>query len=306
MLYYFEIFCRLAKNWQEMTYIQQEITPIGDEDLFIVLDHPSADFDYATHYHSDYEITMVTNEKGKRIISDSVYEYGEIDLVMIGPNIPHRWTSDKADRKAHVVTIQFHREVFEYPIINKKLFYPIRDLLSRSALGIEFSRETIDSIKNDIYALSSKHGIDSALSFFKILYKLSICEGQKAILANQNIELTMRQSKSRRINRIMEYVDKNFSHEITLSTVSQLIGMSESAFSHFFKKRTNRGFIDYLNDIRVGHAAMMLYETTHSIAEICYASGFNNISNFNRTFKAKKGHTPSEYRKNIQQILTKF
>ena len=88
--------------------------------------------------------------------------------------------------------------------------------------------------------------------------------------------------------------------------IADELGMSESAFSHFFKKRTNRSFIDFLNDIRIGNAAKMLYETSNTISEICYASGFNNVSNFNRLFKKKKGQTPTEYRENVQKFMTKF
>ena len=101
-------------------------------------------------------------------------------------------------------------------------------------------------------------------------------------------------------------MQEHFRENINLSAVAEDIGMSESAFSHFFKKRTNRSFVDYLNDIRIGHAAKILYETTYTVSEVCYSSGFNNISNFNRIFKKKKGQTPSEYRMNIQKIMTKF
>lgn len=113
-----------------MEYIQREITPIRDEDLFVVLNHPNAKFDYAIHFHSDYEINMVLNTKGKRIVGDNVTEYDGIDLVMIGPNIPHRWLSDNEEDSAHVVTIQFHKEILEYPIINKKVFHQLRQLFS--------------------------------------------------------------------------------------------------------------------------------------------------------------------------------
>lgn len=102
-----------------MEYIQREITPIGEEDLFIVLNHPHAKFDYAAHFHSDYEINMVINGKGKRIVGDCVAPFSDIDLVMVGPNIPHRWVSESDHDEAHVVTIQFHKETLEYPIINK-------------------------------------------------------------------------------------------------------------------------------------------------------------------------------------------
>ena len=72
--------------------------------------------------------------------------------------------------------------------------------------------------------------------------------------------------------------------------------MSEVAFSRFFKARTGKTFVDTLNEIRLGHASRMLIDTTHSISEIAYRCGFNNMSNFNRIFKKKKDCTPKEFR----------
>ena len=278
-----------------MEYIQREITPIGEEDLFIVLNHPHAKFDYAAHFHSDYEINMVINGKGKRIVGDCVAPFSDIDLVMVGPNIPHRWISESDHDEAHVVTIQFHKETLEYPIINKKIFYPIKQLFTDSSYGIEFSQETSLALKDTILNLSHRQGVDSALEFFKILYHLSISENQKLLLAaNNERDFAIRESKSRRINKVIAYIQEHFQEEISLELVASSVGMSESAFSHFFKKRTNRSFIDFLNDIRIGNAAKMLYETSNTISEICYASGFNNVSNFNRLFKKKKGQTQSK------------
>jgi YesN/AraC family two-component response regulator len=290
-----------------MEYIQREITPIRDEDLFVVLNHPNAKFDYAIHFHSDYEINMVLNTKGKRIVGDNVTEYDGIDLVMIGPNIPHRWLSDNEEDSAHVVTIQFHKEILEYPIINKKVFHQLRQLFFDSSYGIEFSHDTKMQMKDIILNLPYKQGVASALGFFKILHYLSISKNQRMLLeSNSNLDFAIRESKSRRINKVITYIQEHFQEEITLSYIAGSLGMSESAFSHFFKKRTNRSFVDYLNDIRVGHASKLLYETTHTIAEVCYTSGFNNVSNFNRIFKKKKGQTPSTYRKNIQKIMIRF
>ena len=290
-----------------MKYIQREITPIGEEDLFIVLNHPNARFDYAAHFHSDYEINLVLNSKGKRIVGDCVAEYGNLDLVMIGPNIPHRWVSEDDNGGAHVVTIQFHKETLEYPIINKKIFHPVKELFSNSFYGIEFSDKTKVMMKDSLLNLSYKQGVESALEFFRILYLLSVSPNQKFLLeGHSKMDVAIRESKSRRINKVITYMQEHFRENINLSAVAEDIGMSESAFSHFFKKRTNRSFVDYLNDIRIGHAAKILYETTYTVSEVCYSSGFNNISNFNRIFKKKKGQTPSEYRMNIQKIMTKF
>lgn len=290
-----------------MEYIQREITPIGNEDLFIVLNHPHAKFDYAAHFHSDYEINMVIDGKGRRIVGDCVAPFNEIDLVMVGPNIPHRWISESDHDEAHVVTIQFHKETLEYPIINKKIFYPIKQLFTDAFYGIKFSHETSLVMKDTILNLSHKQGVDSALEFFKILHHLSISPDQKLLLEEDSKrDFAIRESKSRRVTKVIKYIQDHFQEEISLTLVAKSVGMSESAFSHFFKKRTNRSFVDYLNDIRIGYAAKKLYETSNTISEICYTSGFNNISNFNRIFKKKKGQTPSEYRENIQKIMTKF
>lgn len=286
--------------------LQKEITPISQEDLFIVLDRPNAKFDYPTHYHPDYELNLVMNSKGKRIIGDSISEFGSLDLVLIGPNLPHKWQGE-IEEGNHVVTIQFHDQLLDYPILTKRLFNPIKELLQRSSRGIEFSDETKVIMKNKILDMTRTQGFDTALQFLSILYELSVSRNQR-LLADPHFspnELAL-ETKSRRINKVCDYVKNNYYEQIKLADISTLIGMSESAFSHFFKKKTQRNFIDYVNDVRIGYASQMLFETTHSIAEVCYSCGFNNVSNFIRVFKKKKGETPSEYRLNIKKILTKF
>lgn len=290
-----------------MEYIQREITPIAEEDLFIVMNHPDAKFDYAGHFHSDYEINLILNGKGQRIVGDRIEDFEGADLVMIGPNIPHRWITDDNARQTHVVTIQFHKETLDYQILKKTIFHPITQLCTNSFRGIVFSEKTKAALMDKILQLSGRQGIDSALSFFKILNDLAQDTDHRLLLDdNPEANTAIRESRSRRINYVISHIQEHFADQINLSAIASSIGMSESAFSHFFRKKTNRSFVDYLNDIRIGHASKLLYETSHSISEICYASGFNNISNFNRIFKRKKGQTPSQYRNSIQSIMTKF
>lgn len=290
-----------------MKHLRQEITPINEEDLFVVLNHPHAKFDYDTHFHSDYEINLVLYCEGKRIVGDNISTFKDIDLAMIGPNIPHRWVTNKDYTDAHVVTIQFHKEALEYEIINKNIFRTIKTLLENSIYGIEFDYDTKISVKDKVLNLHNIQGVESALEFLSILHILSTSPKQHFLLeGDSKSHLAIRESKSRRIHKVMTYVETHFHENISLATVANRIGMSESAFSHFFKKRTNRSFIDFLNDIRIGHASKLLYETSNTVAEVSFLSGFNNISNFNRIFKKKKGQTPSEYRDSIQKIMTKF
>jgi transcriptional regulator GlxA family with amidase domain len=101
---------------------------------------------------------------------------------------------------------------------------------------------------------------------------------------------------SRRIERIMQYLNSNFDKSIALGDAARIAAMTEVALSRFFKLRTGKTFIDTLNEIRIGHASRMLIDTTQSINEVAYRCGFNNLSNFNRIFKAKKACTPKEFR----------
>lgn len=288
-----------------MKDIQKEITPISAEDLFIVLNHPNAKFDYPVHYHSDYEINLVMDTYGTRTVGDSEEEFDSLDLVMTGPNIPHAWKG-KVVEGNHVVTIQFSDKLLNFPILGKRLFSSIKQLLIESQHGIVFSEHTQQLMKDKILKLTKMQGFHTVLEFLSILYELSIAD-RRILVSNQyDTKDTVRTSKSRRIAKVCEYIEENIEEPIRLGDVAQLVSMSESAFSHFFKKKTNCTFIDYVTNLRIARACQLLSETTHTVAEICYTCGFNNLSNFIRIFKKKKGSTPQEYRMFLQQMLIKY
>lgn len=288
-----------------MKDIQKEITPIAAEDLFIVLNHPNAKFDYPVHCHSDYEINLVMDTYGTRTVGDSEEEFNTLDLIMIGPNIPHAWKGEVVEGN-HVVTIQFSDKLLNFPILGKRLFSSIKQLLIESQHGISFSEQIQLLMKDKILKLTKMQGFHTVLEFFSILYELSIAD-RRILVSNQyDTKDTVRTSKSRRIAKVCEYIDKNIEEPIRLGDVAQLVSMSESAFSHFFKKKTNCTFIDYVTNLRIARACQLLSETTYTVAEICYTCGFNNLSNFIRIFKKKKGSTPQEYRMFLQQMLIKY
>lgn len=288
-----------------MKDIQNEITPIATDDLFIVLNHPNAKFDYPLHYHSDYEINLVMNTYGKRIVGDSVEKFETLDLAMIGPNLPHAWRGEIIENN-HVITIQFSDKLLNYPILEKRLFTPIKQLLLESSHGIVFSHSTQQIMKEKIIRLTKMQGFHTVLEFFSILYELSIANRHILVSNQYDTQDTIRTSKSRRIAKVCDYIEKNFEEPIKLGDVAQLVNMSESAFSHFFKKKTNCTFIEYITNLRIARACQMLAETSHTVAEVCYTCGFNNLSNFIRIFKKKKGSTPNEYRTFLQQMLIKY
>jgi len=288
-----------------MKDIQREITPISADDLFIVLNHPNAKFDYPVHYHSDYEINLVMNTYGERIVGDSIEKFNELDLVMTGPNLPHAWKGEIVEGN-HVVTIQFSDKLLNFPILDKRLFGSIKQLLLDAQKGIGFSESTMAMMKEKILRLTRMQGFHTVLEFFSILHELSIADRHVLVSHLFDTKDTIRTSKSRRIAKVCEFIENNYQEPIKLNDAAALVNMSESAFSHFFKKKTNSTFIDYITNLRIAKACQLLAETSHTVAEICYTCGFNNLSNFIRIFKKKKGSTPNEYRLYIEQMLIKY
>lgn len=289
-----------------MRTIQCEVTPLTDEDLFVLLNNPKAKFDYPIHFHSDYELNLVMNTSGKRIIGDSIEDFENCDLVLLGPGLPHKWKAPTLD-ETQVITIQFHEQMYNSFLLNKRVFEPIRELLIRSTRGIVYTGKTFERVKERLLNLSNARGFNTALEFYSILYDLSIADEQRLLTsASYDSSLLVRESRSRRIEKICKYIEVNFKKDITLKEVAELVNMSESAISHFFKKRTNRSFITYLTDVRIGYASRLLAETTQSIADIAFECGFSNLSNFNRIFKKYKNQTPTDYRIGVHKTITKF
>lgn len=287
-----------------MAEIQQEICPINGEDLFIILDHINAKFEYAIHCHPEYEINVVINTHGTRVIGDSEKEFSGLDFVMIGPYIPHVWKSTKEEN--HVVTIQFSPELLDFPIMNKRLFLPIKQLLEDSRQGLQFYGPDAERIKDEIVELTRIQGFQTATMFLNILNSLAHAPRRKLVSNMYESENLIHQSKSRRISKVCRHIEENISHKISLSDAAKLVNMSDSAFSHFFKKQTSISFITYVNNLRVAKACDLLANTNLSASEICYDCGFNNKSNFIRLFTKRKNMTPIEYRNHISQLLIKY
>lgn len=287
-----------------MKNIIREITPLTNEEFFVVLYHPNAKFDFPTHYHPEYEINYVEGATGKRIVGETVKKYEDCDLVLTGPDIFHSWQSETGGAEL-VVTIQFQKDLLPNSFQNKKLVASIRDMLERSRRGIVYGKETIEKLAPRIKNLINENGFVSFVDFLLILHDMSIAEDQK-VLCSQSFSPEVDMFKSRRIRLACDYINKNFEKKIKIEDISSLIGMTDSSFCHFFKKRTQKSFVDYLNEVRIGHASVQLIETTKTISEVCYNCGFNNVSNFNRIFRTKKGSTPTEFRKFNQQQIMKY
>jgi AraC-like DNA-binding protein len=282
------------------TNIIREITPLTQNDCFTIFSRVKKEFSFPLHYHEELELNLIINAKGaRRIVGDHIDSIDEMELVLVGPNVCHAWFTHQCQSKEiREVTIQWHKDLFEDKLLRRNQLSFIRSMVERSQKGILFSRETAAALAPRILSLNQKNGFDSVLELFSILHDLSISRNMHTLsdgsFTNQHFTYN-----SRRIEKAFEYMNNNYDKPVTLGEVARLVSMTEVSFSRFIKKRTGNTFIDSLNEIRLGHASRMLIDTTHSIAEISYHCGFNNISNFNRIFKKKKTCTPKEFRENF-------
>ena len=287
-----------------MNEIQQEIVPITQDDLFVIMNHPNAKFDYPIHCHPEYEINLVMKTSGTRVVGDYEEAFSDLDIVMTGPYVPHVWKSDLLTN--HVITIQFSSDLLSFQMINKRLFMPIRQLLVDSTQGLQFYGSEAERIRDEIMELTRIQGFQTATKFLTLLNFMAAAPRRKLVSNMYESENLVNSSKSRRITKACKYIEENISQKISLAEVAALVNMSESAFSHFFKKKTGISFITYVNNLRVAKACDLLASTSLSASEICYDCGFNNKSNFIRIFTKRKNMTPVEYRNHITQLLIKY
>lgn len=284
-----------------MNSIIKEITPLTQNDCFTIFSRVKHEFNFPLHFHEEFELNLIINAKGaKRIVGDNVEEIEDMELVLVGPNLSHVWlTHNCISKEITEVTIQWHKDLFDEKFLKRNQLSFIRRMFERSARGILFPTATTQAVAKRLLAINQMQGFDSVLELMSILHELSNSKSMRVLSDGTFNNDQVLNYNSRRIDKAYEFMNANFHKPISLKDLSKLVNMTEVSFSRFIKKRTGNTFIDSLNEIRLGHATRMLIETTHSVAEISYNCGFNNISNFNRFFKKKKQCTPKEFRENF-------
>jgi AraC-like DNA-binding protein len=249
-------------------------------------------FEFKWHYHPEYELTLITQGKGKRLVGDSNESFTTGDLVLLGPGLPHTWSSDVMKNKTvSAVVIQFPRE-FMQGFLHLHGFDKIATLLSSASRGLFFpnAKEIIKQVEE----LPQHSGVEKVTSLLTILQQLT---NQKAVkLSSEYFTAVKGEETENRINKVCQYIQRNVNKTINLEKTADLIHLSPSAFCKFFKRATGKTFSDYVNDIRIGNACHLLTESDKAIGDVAYETGFESLTYFNRVFLKKKGVTPRAFR----------
>jgi len=257
------------------------------------------------HYHPEYELHLIQSSSGKMFVGDYIGNFHAGALVLTGPNLPHNWVSDIArgqEVKDRDMLIQFGDGLLRDMMRLCPELEEVAPLLDEARFGIEFLGSAGRLGGRMLRRMGQIAGTPRLIMFLELLYMLSRSP-ERRILSSREYAPTLNHTTSDMINRAIDFLINNLTEDIRLSDVSRYCDMSDSVFSRFFKRNTGHGFVRYVNRMRINRACTLLTKTEMPVTDICFETGFNNISNFNRQFRAFCGLTPSEYRREAKRNI---
>ena len=297
MPYHYAIF---SYFWKTMEALYQKIE-IEEERLFITKSNITPYFDGLYHFHPEYELTYINKGKGRCFIGDKFLEYKEGDLFLIGPNLPHSWrTNFDSNENSHSLVIQLNHHLWKGPFFSGKELSSLNKIFDSSVKGILFRGQITYAVSKTMFKIHElSQPMERLTKLIMILDELSNCKDFE-IIASPAYHVEFKQNDYQKINKVYNYVHVNFTKNISLEEISNLVNMTNSGFCRYFKKVTRRTFISYLNEYRIGVACRLLNQKDLNITEIGFNSGFQSISNFNKQFKSIMGFSPREYKNQLK------
>ena len=280
---------------------------ISDAKVFLVKKLESTYFDPSFHFHPEYQLFLVLKGKGTRFIGDNIKQFEKGDLVFTGPNLPHVWRSDncyfnkKNNLKTQGIVIYFHDHFLGEPIHQEEELENIRHLLQKSVRGLEINGNTRTKVSKMMIELLELKGIKSIIQLLKILDALANSTECSFITHKHYVPINT-EAETNRMNKVYEYVMKNFRQKIWLEEVAAIATMTPTSFSRYFRSRVNKSFSDFLREIRIDYACKLLSEDKMNINQIGYECGFQNLSNFNKQFKTVTCKQPLQYRSECLKV----
>lgn len=279
---------------------------IAPEKTFFIREIRQTFFSSEFHFHEECQLAYIIKGSGKRIVGDSVENFSENELVFLGSNLPHVWFN--MDRKLSMSkklgSVSLSLFISEEKLIEHLQHFgeveKILHLFQKAKRGMVITGESKQKLISILKkAQKENNDVSHVITLLKIVHLLSETNEYR-FLASQNYSNHFHAHENERMHSVYEYLMKNFKKEISLTEVSSLAAMSPNAFCRFFKSRTQKSLMQFVNEIRIGHACGLLANPEETISQVAYKSGFNNVSNFNHFFKLIKKTSPRQYRKQLQ------
>ena len=274
--------------------------PFSSDASFLYCKWDCDNFDKPWHFHKEYELVLINKSQGTKFIGNSVSPFDEGDLTLIGSDIPHlfrnneEYYSKNKKLKASSIFIHFTKDFLGNNFFDIPEMKLVQRLLDKSSLALEIHGRTKNYTITRLHDMVDQKPPQRLLSLLDILSRLSQSSELKPLLSTA---FTANNSgDTEKINKVFEFIMKNYTKEIYVQEIASALNMSVASFSRYFKHHTRKTFSDYVTEIRIAHVCKLLMENNHSISEISYKSGFDNLANFYRHFRKITGVIPKEYR----------
>lgn len=261
---------------------------------FKVIQWRSKDDRFFWHQHPEYEIVFVKKGNGKMHVGNYLGGYEEGELMFLGPNLPHTGLGYGVVGEHEEIIIQLREDFLGQGFLQIPEMEAIKQLFERSKRGITFHGKTRKKVAESLSIIVNEQGFDRLITLLQLFRVLALSE-EYTVLNADGIKFDVRHQDEIRINTIYAYVETHFRESIDINSVASLSNLTVPSFCRYFKKMTRLTFTDFVNQYRINQACRMLTEDK-SIADVCFESGFNNVSHFNKIFKELIGETPKSYR----------
>ncbi len=268
---------------------------------FIIRYNNFEHFSVPYHYHVEYELVYVISSTGKRFVGDVIEDFGPQDLVFLGSTLPHFFLNDKQyytgnpDLRVNAYVLQFPANYFSNDQLSRPEFASIYRLLANSSRGLKFP----ESIKDKVASLLEKiHQENGLVRYFTLIELLNLLgQSDFTFIASPGYSKHSNYNFNNRLVKVYEYSIQNYNKKISLNEVASVAGMNPAAFCRYFRSKMRKTYAEFINELRINNACNLLRNSNETIAFVCFETGFNNLSNFNRQFKEIIGKSPSAYRK---------
>ncbi len=280
-----------------------DITPeLKEDECLRIVDRHKRVFTYPLHRHNVMELNFIERGNGaRRVVRDNIEFIGDYDLVLLGRNLEHSWDQGNCtSADIRELTIHFDGDIFLKGMQGKKVFDSVNKMLRDSSQGLSFGITSVMSIYNTLNRLVNETDhFEQIILFERVFYELA--KSPYRILTRIQHELPDYTQATNKVAKIKTYIQNNFHKKLSLQDLVIFSDLPATSLNRLFKMQTGMTVYEYLILLRLEKAARKLIDTNSRVVDIAKTCGFNNISNFNRSFKAYYNLTPREYRETFQK-----
>lgn len=259
------------------------------------------------HYHREFELTLTSNSRGRRFVGDHVGSYDDADLVLLGPNVPHTWSSTSNIERSspHVAQVMWFRpEWIDGLIAGAAELAPLAPMLEASGRGLCFSPAVAGAARS---LLDDMRGLSPARRLLRLLDILVMLAGDEAATALSSPVIgpfSASVGDRPRVERVLDHIHAHYHQRLTIEALADLAHISASGLHRLFKRHTRQTISDYITQLRIGQTCQMLINTDQPIAHIAEAVGYENLSHFNRKFRESRGQSPRLFRQDFRRATS--